>query len=682
MNYAAVDYESYFDEECSIRTLGTDGYILHPAFYVYLVSITTNTGLEYVGPAETAPWDQISGNEWTWLSHNASFDERVHQYLLKWGKVPSTSHPGDWHCTADLCAFSAAPRALAKSAHFLYGIKVSKDYRALMKGKHFKGLSPENQKKVTDAGVADARTCLKFWEDLSPNWPTLERWASRMSREQAWKGYRVDIKALDEDIRFLSNLKCEAERLIPWHGSDSATFQYESLVKECKKVGIDAPPSTAMTSDECAQWEDTYGDQYPWIDALRTARRVNVLLHKCRTMRSRVREEDGRMPYQNKYFGAHTGRWGDGSEEIGRKKDTGFNSRNLPRQEMFGEEYFLGKLLPDGTRAKAEGGRFAYLWVPGKSRGVNLRNRIIPEDGCHFVIADLSQIEPRCQWRAIGDYSSLGYCKQGMSPYEAHARSSMGYEGGPMKKVMKEDLDVAGQYQLAKARVLALGYNAGWIKFIQMAPLYVDKPTCEKIFSAPVSERDIKRFKEYLGYCGIKEWDAMWATADEKMRTTYINSWKIVMDFRHSNPKIASKDKKNPGLWKRFDDALRKHVGKDFKVQLPSGRFLIYRKIAVVNGDVTGIVMKFGNPTRIKLYGGLLTENYIQAIARDVFVECLWRIHQAGIWVPGHIHDEAVTEVPLATPASDVEKLMSQSPSFWPDLPVASEAESHMFYTK
>lgn len=681
-NLAAVDYESYYDDECSIKTLGTDGYILHPDFYVYLVSIATSNGLEYCGSIEDAPWDQISGDDWEWLHHNASFDERVSHYLQKWGKMPAFARPRATHCTADLCAWASSPRALDKAVNFHYKVKVSKDYRTLMKGKHWAAVSPENQDKVKLAGITDSRWSLKMFQDLSPSWPAGERRISVLSRQQGWKGYRIDVPALDGDISLLKRLKWEAEQLIPWHGSEDATLGYESLVKECLKVGIDAPPSTALTSDECEVWEDTYGDKFPWIDAMRNVRRANALLKKCETMRSRVRDEDGRMPYQNKYFGAHTGRWGDGSDEAGRKKDTGFNTRNLPRKEMFGEEYFLGKKQEDGTRAPAEGARFAHIWVPGKSRGVNMRHRIIPAEGYHFPIADLAQIEPRVLWRAVGDFKSLDLCRQGMSPYEAHARSSMGYTGGPMKEVMEIDLDVAGKYQLAKARVLALGYNAGWIKFIAMAPLYVDKATCERIFSAPVTEEDIEGFTRYLGYCKISMWNALWARADEAMRRTYINSWKIVTHFRQTNPKIASKDKKYPGMWKRLDDALHACIGDDFEMALPSGRTMIYRKIAMQEGDVTGLVMKYGRLCRIKLYGGLLTENYCQAASRDVFVECLLRIDAADLWVAGHIHDEAVPEVPLSVTTEVIEELMSQSPSFWPDLPVASSCKSHMHYTK
>jgi hypothetical protein len=566
---------------------------------------------------------------------------------------------------------------LAKAVEFFYQQKVSKDYRTLMKGKHWVEVSEENKEKVKLAGITDARWALKLFKDYSADWPEHERRVSRLSRQQGWAGLRVDLPELQKDIELLSTLKWEAERLIPWTGK-SKNMSYEALVEECKKAGIEAPASTAMTSDECEAWEDKYGERFPWIDAMRNARRANALLKKCETMLARVRKEDGRMPYQNKYFGAHTGRWGDGGEDSGKNKDSGFNTRNLPRAEMFGEDYFLGKKNADGTREKADGARFAHLWIPGKSHGVNLRHRIIPAEGCHFPLADLSQIEPRCLWRAVGDWDSLAYCRKGMSPYEALMRSKMGYTGGPVNEVKERDPEIAALYQLAKAQVLALGYGAGYLKFIQMAPIYVDKKTCARIFSAPISDDDIANFEDYLKYCKIGEWNARWHSADATMRCTYVNSWKIVMGFRFSNPLICGKK----GIWKRLDNAVKAAVGDDFEMKLPSGRALLYRKIAVQDGDVTGVIMKYGRPTRVKLYGGLLTENYIQAVARDVFVECLLRLDDVGHWVAAHVHDEAIPEVSLSVTTEEIEGIMAQSPSFWPDLPVSSSCKSHMHYTK
>lgn len=670
---ASLDYESFFDEECSITTLGVDCYILHPKWLCYQVAIAASNGFEWVGDPKDAPWHEISGQEWQWTSHNCGYDQRVHYYLQKWGKIPSIANPGKWDCTADLCAFSAVPRALANAASFLWQEKVSKDYRNNMRGVTFSTLSPEKQAVVREAGLIDARRSLRFWNELSPNWPESERRISRISREQAWKGLLIDKEALEADMQLLKTLKWTAEQMVPWHGVE-ATLSYPALVAECQKVGIEAPPSTAMTSDACEAWENRFGEQYPWIDAMRTARRANAFLKKIETMYARIREEDGRMSYENKYGGAHTLRWGDGGENTGRMKSGGFNSRNLPRTTFFGEEFFLGKLKPDGTREVAEGKNFVKIWEPGM-QGINLRHRIIPAPGHHFAIADLSQIEPRVLWCFAGDHEALALVRKGMSPYEAHARRTMGYDGpSPMPK--------GSGYQLAKARILALGYNAGWIKFIAMAPLYVSKEECERIFSMPVTEAEVERFVEYLKKCRIKDWLALWANADEKLRITYINSWKIVMDFRRSNPKIASKSHRKPGLWQKMQNILESAIGDDLDLGLPSGRSLLYRKVARIDGDITGIVIKFGRPVRMKLYGGLICENLAQACSRDVFVECLLRLDDAGHHVAAHIHDEAICEVKHEVTADVIEEIMSQPPDWMKSLPVAAECESRMFYTK
>jgi DNA polymerase len=47
----------------------------------------------------------------------------------------------------------------------------------------------------------------------------------------------------------------------------------------------------------------------------------------------------------------------------------------------------------------------------------------------------------------------------------------------------------------------------------------------------------------------------------------------------------------------------------------------------------------------VRTYGGKLTENVVQAIARDVLAEGMLRAHEHGFEIVGHTHDEIITLV-------------------------------------
>ncbi len=45
---------------------------------------------------------------------------------------------------------------------------------------------------------------------------------------------------------------------------------------------------------------------------------------------------------------------------------------------------------------------------------------------------------------------------------------------------------------------------------------------------------------------------------------------------------------------------------------------------------------------RIESHGGVIIENIVQAIARDVLAVCMMRAHKAGFKIVGHAHDELI----------------------------------------
>ena len=58
---------------------------------------------------------------------------------------------------------------------------------------------------------------------------------------------------------------------------------------------------------------------------------------------------------------------------------------------------------------------------------MDFRSLFIAGPGKKFVIADLAQIEPRCMAKMCNDTASLELMAKGMSPYEVHARTTMGW---------------------------------------------------------------------------------------------------------------------------------------------------------------------------------------------------------------------------------------------------------------
>jgi len=73
------------------------------------------------------------------------------------------------------------------------------------------------------------------------------------------------------------------------------------------------------------------------------------------------------------------------------------------------------------------------------------------------------------------------------------------------------------------------------------------------------------------------------------------------------------------------------------------------------------------------IYGGFLTENIVQAIARDLLAAAMLRVDRAGFKIVTHVHDECVIEVPIED-AERVKpiftKLMMQLPEWAGGLPV------------
>lgn len=130
--------------------------------------------------------------------------------------------------------------------------------------------------------------------------------------------------------------------------------------------------------------------------------------------------------------------------------------------------------------------------------------------------------------------------------------------------------------------------------------------------------------------------------------------------------------------------------GQDRYVWLPSKRPIVYRGLTRrwkqpldVDGTPLGparlvphVLNTGGDRARVPykpLHGGIITENIVQAVARDILVLALRNLEEAGWPVVTHIHDEVVCEIPADKRTLDEDVLVAEvseimcRPPYWAD---------------
>ena len=117
--------------------------------------------------------------------------------------------------------------------------------------------------------------------------------------------------------------------------------------------------------------------------------------------------------------------------------------------------------------------------------------------------------------------------------------------------------------------------------------------------------------------------------------------------------------------------------GQDRYVWLPSGRPIVYRGLTRrwkqpldVDGTPLGparlvphVLNTGADRARVPfkpLHGGIITENIVQAVARDILVRALRNLEEAGWPVVTHIHDEVVCEIPADKRTLDEDALVAE----------------------
>lgn len=264
----------------------------------------------------------------------------------------------------------------------------------------------------------------------------------------------------------------------------------------------------------------------------------------------------------------------------------------------------------------------------------NLRNAIQAPRGYVLVVVDSSNIELRINHTAAGSHEVVSAVREGRDVYAEFATDLYGYE--------VNKYDTPDERFVGKVAHLSLGYNCGWEKFRAMCRIK------GIILSESEARRIVGTFREI--YDALPR---MWRSWQEALQCLYDG-----FPWQHPNDDVD--------VWANADQ---------MKLMTPPNHFIEYHRLRKNQGEFSYQQRKGKSFQTAKIYGGKVDENFCQHIARNIIAE-QWAELAEYYRVVMQVHDEVVMcvkeEDADACLAHAIE-VMSTSPKWWPDLPLAAE---------
>lgn len=611
-------------------------------------------------PGDDAQWliDYANDPEIIFVAHNASFEKAIWRNIM----VPLFGLPNipnsRWDDTLAACAMRAIPLDLDRAAVALrlenhkdkkesaFTISLSKPNR-----KGYYDRSPDSLLRVLRYCIQDTRTQSNLRSYLGPLPP---------GERQVWLlDQRINERGLLLDMAFIS----AAQKVV-----DLATVP---LVEEFFQITGGLKPT------QTAKFKDWVHGRGVWIDSL--AKEVVVALlgeegededevlpglseinppadvrralfirslvgsasvKKLKRMRECVSTHDGRVRGTAQYHAASPGRWG------GRL----FQPHNFPRGTIDGSPEEKVGVIMSGDPTMVE----VLLGPAVESVVSSLRHAIIPAPGKILLSGDFAGVEARLILAASGQHDKTALMAAGQDVYIDMACT---IDPTLRRPTTKEEAKLfkalyAEMRQTGKNSVLGLGFQMGWRKFKMKYGVGLSEEFCLKIV-------DIYR-KEWAP-CVPKMWDDLGEASLETVRT--------------GKPHDAY------GVLYQVEDRW-------LTARLPSGRKLWYfnpqlcrRAMPWDELDVRVAwcyqQMKTGQFKTIDAFGGLMTENVIQGLARDLMVDAMFKLEKNGFPIVLTVHDEIVCEPNIADADEKAfEQIMTDIPAWAKNIQVPIAVET------
>ena len=421
-------------------------------------------------------------------------------------------------------------------------------------------------------------------------------------------------------------------------------------------TGLDNPNSTSQVLD----WLQTQGVELPNLQKATVEETLQTELPDPARRLLEIRQQMGKTSIK-KYVAMDTAKCTDdrvrgltqfyGANRTGRWAGRLVQLQNLPRNYL--KTLDIARKL--AKQKNYEGLRMLYGNVPDTLSQL-IRTTFIPSEGNKFVVADFSAIEARViAWLAGEQWVNEVFATHGKI-YEATA-SQMFHV--PVERIAKGNPEYSLR-QKGKVATLALGYQGGVNSLISMGALNMG-----------LSEEELPDIVQ------------RWRSANQRI----CDLWYAVEQAALTVMQTAQPQAIRGLIFALEGDMV---YGQCFlTVRLPSGRKLYYPKPFLQENKFGKMAIHYytvGQQTRkweiTSTYGGKMTENIVQAVARDCLAETLKRIDSMGLQVVFHVHDEVIIDAPMETTVDEICGLMAEPIPWAPGLILKGAGFENDYYMK
>ena len=648
VNRLHIDIETYSPE--ALADCGVHRYAEHPDFRILFFAYAFGDGPVTVidlasGVGLPAPVRRaLTDPKVIKVAHNAAFERTCIGAMLG-----QTLDPHQWECTMIQCARCGLPMSLGEAAKAL-GLEAQKmtEGKKLIKqfctyheapsglfGKLAGPMRPsddpegwETFKEYCRRDVEVEREIDKALEWLKPTEAERELYAIDQTIND--RGVKIDLRLVDNAVKmdtiYKARLNVEAQRITGLANPNSRD-QLKNWINE--RTGLDMD---TLRKDDLPDIKKATDDE-----EVQRVLDIRAELNKTSTTKyetmQKVVGKDGRVRGLLQHHGTRTGRWASRLVQM----------QNLP-QNHISDLDLARQIVKEGDLDTLE---LCYGNVPDTLSQL-IRTAFVAPEGHTFAVCDFSAIEARVLAWLAGEEWVLEVFRGHGKIYEATAAQMYGV---PIEEITKTD----PRRQKGKIAVLALGYGGGTGALAAMGGTRMG--LTEDDMAGIVD--DWRKANPHI----VKTWSKL-ETAVKRCATTGIDQSTCGLIF-HRRPEDGT-----------------------LTITLPSGRLLCYRNMTLGTNRWGKESLKFqgtNSTTKrwewIETYGGKLTENIVQAIARDCLAHTLAKVEEIYN-VVFHVHDEIVCEVPAKRALLDIQEIFSQTADWAEGLPLKGAGYTTPYYLK